>query len=85
MRADRQNGSIKSRDDANSRDHSCSLSPGSDDHANDELCKELVWFYFKFIHDTHHSLFHQASIEEDLDMGTLPDVFLYSMMALGAR
>lgn len=47
--------------------------------------KEFVRLYFRFIHDRHHSLFHQASVEGEIDSGTLPGVLLYSMMALGAR
>ena len=49
------------------------------------LQKDLVQQYFRAIHDKHHSLFHQPSVERDLDNGTLPDVLLYAMMALAAR
>ena len=49
------------------------------------LQKNLVQCYFRAIHDKHHSLFHERSVEEDLDNGTLPDILLYAMMALAAR
>lgn len=41
--------------------------------------------YFQHIHDRHHSLFHQPSVEVELEKGQVPDVLLFSMMALGAR
>ena len=50
-----------------------------------DLRRELVRHYFRVIHDTHHSIFHRPSVEQDLEDGKLPDVLLYAMMALAAR
>lgn len=47
--------------------------------------RELVLLYFKYVHDKHHSLFHQPSVEAELENGLVPEVLLYAMMALGAR
>lgn len=47
--------------------------------------KELVGWYFRVIHDKHHSLFHQPSFEQDLENGSIPEVILYAILALGAR
>lgn len=47
--------------------------------------KEMVNWYFRVIHDKHHSLFHQPTFERDLDRGCVPSVILYAVIALGAR
>ncbi len=49
------------------------------------LCEELVNLYFRYIHDTLHSLFHQPSLLEDLRAGTIPQVILLSIISLSAR
>jgi hypothetical protein len=49
------------------------------------LCEELVNLYFRYIHDTFHSLFHQPSLLEDLRAGTIPQVILLSIISLSAR
>jgi hypothetical protein len=49
------------------------------------LRKDFVLLYFQYVHDKHHSLFHQPSVEVELENGKVPDVLLYAMMALGAR
>ena len=47
--------------------------------------EELVSLYFKYIHDKHHSLFHQPTFMELLGQGKVPEVLLCAMMALAAR
>jgi len=49
------------------------------------LRKEMVLWYFRIIHDKHHSLFHQPTFEKELDAGLVPEVILAAMVALGAR
>lgn len=49
------------------------------------LRRELVLLYFQHVHDKHHSLFHQPSVEVELENGQVPEVLLYAMMSLGAR
>jgi hypothetical protein len=49
------------------------------------LCEELVGLYFRFIHDTFHSLFHYPTMMEDVSQGTVPPVILYAMISLSAR
>lgn len=49
------------------------------------LRRELVLLYFQHVHDKHHSLFHQPSVELELENGQVPDILLCAMMALGAR
>jgi hypothetical protein len=49
------------------------------------LRREMVLWYFRIIHDKHHSLFHQPTFEEELDAGLVPDVIVAAMVALGAR
>ena len=49
------------------------------------LCEELVDLYFRFIHDTFHSLFHYPTMMEDVSQGTVPPVILYAMISLSAR
>jgi hypothetical protein len=44
-----------------------------------------VLLYFQHVHDKHHSLFHQPSVEAELAEYQVPDVLLYAMMSLGAR
>jgi hypothetical protein len=44
-----------------------------------------VLLYFQHVHDKHHSLFHQPSVELELETEQVPDILLYAMMALGAR
>jgi hypothetical protein len=50
-----------------------------------DLRRELVLLYFQHVHDKHHSLFHQPSVELELENERVPDILLYAMMALGAR
>jgi hypothetical protein len=47
--------------------------------------EELVILYFKYIHDKHHSLFHEPTFMELISREEVPDVLLYAMMALAAR
>lgn len=49
------------------------------------LRRELVLLYFQHVHDKHHSLFHQPSVELELEDGRVPEILLYAMMSLGAR
>lgn len=53
--------------------------------ADPMLRREMVLWYFRIIHDKHHSLFHQPTFEKELDAGLVPDVILAAMVALGAR
>ncbi|KAK6385589.1 hypothetical protein LTS17_001158 [Exophiala oligosperma] len=50
-----------------------------------ELQHELVHLYFAHIHNTHHSLFHEPTVLSQVRNGSLPEVLLYAMMALGSR
>jgi hypothetical protein len=50
-----------------------------------QLCEELVDLYFRYIHDSFHSLFHRPSLMEDVARGTLPKVLLFAIMSLSAR
>ena len=47
--------------------------------------REMVRWYFKVIHDKHHSLFHQPSFEAELEANAVPKVIVYAIVALGAR
>ncbi|OQV05348.1 Fungal specific transcription factor domain-containing protein [Cladophialophora immunda] len=49
------------------------------------LCIDLVELYFRYIHDTFHSLFHPPSVMEDVINGTIPRVLLFAMISLSAR
>ena len=49
------------------------------------LCVELVELYFRYIHDTFHSIFHPPSVIQDVIDGVLPRVLLYGMISLSAR
>ena len=49
------------------------------------LCEELVNLYFRYIHDTFHSLFHQPSLLEDVRRRTIPRVILLSIISLSCR
>lgn len=59
--------------------------PCDGQHPSLQLQKELVALYFNEIHDTHHSIFHRPTVEQNVVNEKLPNVLLYSMMALGAR
>lgn len=50
-----------------------------------DVCIDLCCLYFRYIHDTFHSLFHQASVEEDIANGTLPPVLLLGIIGLASR
>ena len=50
-----------------------------------EVCLELLGLYFEYIHDQFHSLFHRPSMEDDLAKGKIPNVILFSIIALAAR
>lgn len=50
-----------------------------------DVCLELLGFYFDYIHDQFHSIFHRPSLEEDVRMGKAPPLILYAIMALSAR
>jgi hypothetical protein len=52
---------------------------------NYSLRRELIHLYFHHVHGKHHSLFHQPSVERELEDGQVPDILLYAMMSLGAR
>jgi hypothetical protein len=45
----------------------------------------LVELYFRYIHDTFHSLFHQPSLMQDVIDGTIPEVLLFGIVSLSAR
>lgn len=49
------------------------------------LQEQLVELYFRYIHDTFHSLFHQPSLLEDVRHGTVPRVILLSIISLSSR
>lgn len=50
------------------------------------LCLELVGIYFKYIHDTFHSLFHQPSLMEDVGTGDgLSRAVMLGIISLSAR
>jgi hypothetical protein len=49
------------------------------------LCEEVVDLYFRFIHDTFHSLFHRPTMMQDVSQGTVSPVILYAMISLSAR
>jgi hypothetical protein len=49
------------------------------------LCKELIKLYFRHIHDTFHSLFHQPTLLDELSRGTIPQVILLGIISLSAR
>ena len=49
------------------------------------LCEELVNLYFRYIHDTFHSLFHRPSLIEDVRSGSIPQVLLLGIISLAAR
>ena len=47
--------------------------------------QETVKWYFKVIHDTHHSLFHRPTFEHDLKNGRVSPVIIHAIVALGSR
>lgn len=49
------------------------------------LCIELVDLYFRYIHDTFHSIFHRPSLMEEVEAGTVPTVLLFGIISLSAR
>jgi hypothetical protein len=49
------------------------------------LCLDLVELYFRYIHDTFHSIFHPPSIIQDVADGSIPRVLLFGMISLSAR
>lgn len=49
------------------------------------LCIELTELYFRYIHDTFHSIFHRPSVMQDVANGTLPKVLLFGIVSLSAR
>lgn len=58
--------------------------PSNNDGPSVELQQELVRLYFLVVHDTHHSIFHRPTVEQQITDGEFPEVLLYSVMALGA-
>lgn len=50
-----------------------------------DVCMDLGNLYFRYIHDTFHSLFHQPSVEDDIANGTLPQVLLLGIISLASR
>lgn len=50
-----------------------------------DVCIDVGSLYFRYIHDTFHSLFHQASVEEDIANGTLPRVLLLGIIGMASR
>lgn len=50
-----------------------------------DVCVDLGSLYFRYIHDTFHSLFHQPSIEDDIANGSLPPVVLLGIISLASR
>jgi hypothetical protein len=49
------------------------------------LCEELTDLYFRYIHDTFHSLFHKPSCMRDISSGKVPHVILFAVISLAAR
>ena len=49
------------------------------------LCVELVDLYFRYIHDTFHSIFHRPSLMDEVEAGTIPKVLLLGIISLSAR
>lgn len=49
------------------------------------LCIELTELYFRYIHDTFHSIFHRPSVMQDVANGVLPNVLLFGIISLAAR
>lgn len=52
---------------------------------SDALRVELVELYFRYIHDTFHSLFHQPSLMQGVINGTIPEVLLLGIISLSSR
>lgn len=50
-----------------------------------DLCLELVELYFRYIHDTFHSILHKASFLEDVANGTASHAILLAMISLSSR
>lgn len=50
-----------------------------------DVCVDIGNLYFRYIHDTFHSLFHQPSVEDDIANGTLPQVLLLGIISLASR
>ncbi|KAI1623355.1 fungal-specific transcription factor [Exophiala viscosa] len=46
---------------------------------------ELVELYFRYIHDTFHSLFHRPSLVQDVIDETIPEVLLFGIISLSSR
>jgi hypothetical protein len=41
-----------------------------------------VLLYFQHVHDKHHSLLRQPSVELELENGQVPEILLYAVMSL---
>jgi len=49
-----------------------------------DLTKEIIRLFFEHFSDVNF-LFHQASFMRDFELGQVPQVILYPMLALGIR
>lgn len=49
------------------------------------VVSELVALYFRFVHNTAHTLFHEASFIRRLNEGRAPTLHVHAMCALAAR
>lgn len=49
------------------------------------VVSELVALYFRFVHNTAHTLFHEASFIRRLNEGRAPMLHIHAMCALAAR
>lgn len=49
------------------------------------LLYQLVDLYFRLIHNTPHTLFHESTFLSELDSGSVPQFILLGMIALSAR
>lgn len=54
-------------------------------NTNSNEIRQFIRHYFHFIHDRPHSLFHQQSLWNALERGSLPESLLSAICALGCR
>lgn len=51
----------------------------------DDLCRELIDLYFRYIHTVTQTLFHRPSFLAAFEAGTLPRILLFAVMGMSAR
>ncbi|UKZ74776.1 hypothetical protein TrVFT333_002446 [Trichoderma virens FT-333] len=49
------------------------------------LCEELIGLYFRYIHVSFHTLFHEPSFRTAFRSGTLPKILLFAVFGMSAR